>query len=183
MLQWSKLATFMRDNVPGTVNLRCSQSTMIRDGAVNSAENVCEADDRGGGIHQEGQSTVLPTNFTYSAGLVLPCLGCVLGTGNFWRFPRMVAVASCDSGSLTFILAWVFFLFTWSIPLTLGRFTRGSPVVAFYKFLVPTSLLSWDGASTTSTCHVLGPTSPPPNRRAELSSTISSCVSILRIVQ
>nr|CDS21589.1 uncharacterized sodium dependent transporter [Echinococcus granulosus] len=177
MLQSSKLATpFMRATVPGTVNLGCSQSTVIRDSAVNSAENVCEADDRGGGNHQEGQSTVLPTNFTYSVGLVLSCLGCVLGTGNIWRFPRMVAVASCDSGSLTFILAWVFFLFTWSIPLIVTEYTLG-------RFTLPTSLLSWDGASTTSTCHVLGPTSPPPNRRAELSSTISSYVSILHIVQ
>ncbi|KAH9284010.1 putative sodium-dependent transporter [Echinococcus granulosus] len=154
MLQSSKLATpFMRATVPGTVNLGCSQSTVIRDSAVNSAENVCEADDRGGGNHQEGQSTVLPTNFTYSVGLVLSCLGCVLGTGNIWRFPRMVAVASCDSGSLTFILAWVFFLFTWSIPLivteyTLGRFTRGSPVVAFYKFLGDKFI--WVGSWVTS---------------------------------
>lgn len=56
-------------------------------------------------------------------------------------------------GSLTFILAWVFFLFTWSIPLivteyTLGRFTRGSPVVAFYKFLGEKFI--WAGSWVTS---------------------------------
>ncbi|VDK37141.1 unnamed protein product [Taenia asiatica] len=108
--------------------------------------------DSGSG-NQEGQGTVRPTNFTYSAGLILSCLGCVLGTGNIWRFPRMVAVASSDLGSLTFILAWVFFLFTWSIPLivteyTLGRFTRGSPVVAFYKFLGEKFI--WVGSWVTS---------------------------------
>ncbi|VDD74023.1 unnamed protein product [Mesocestoides corti] len=56
-------------------------------------------------------------------------------------------------GSLTFILAWLFFLFTWSVPLiiteyTLGRFTRGSPVVAFYKFLGKKFI--WVGAWVTS---------------------------------
>ncbi|VDK37142.1 unnamed protein product [Taenia asiatica] len=86
------------------------------------------------------EATGLRTGFTYSLGLIFSCLGCVLGTGNIWRFPRIIAVASSDKGCLTFILVWVVFLFTWSIPLiiteyTLGRFTRGSPVVAFYKFL------------------------------------------------
>ncbi|VDL87610.1 unnamed protein product, partial [Schistocephalus solidus] len=76
--------------------------------------------------------------FTYSGGLILSCLGCVLGTGNIWRFPRVLASASSDGGSLTFILTWTCFLFAWSIPLiiteyTMGRFTRGSPLISFYS--------------------------------------------------
>ncbi|VDL91953.1 unnamed protein product [Schistocephalus solidus] len=111
--------------------------------------------------------------FTYSGGLILSCLGCVLGTGNIWRFPRVLASASSDggktqktllpcscvrtfgnvlirayAGSLTFILTWTCFLFAWSIPLiiteyTMGRFTRGSPLISFYRFLGPKFL--WTG--------------------------------------
>ncbi len=91
--------------------------------------------------------------FSYSFGLVVSCLGCVLGTGNIWRFPRIIAMASTESGSLTFLLAWAFFLFAWSIPLvieeyTLGRFTKASPTVAFYKFLG--SKFLWVGSWVTA---------------------------------
>ena len=78
-----------------------------------------------------------------------------LGVRYVWQFMNAPRGDNCDwpikymakpikyvsiSGSLTFILAWVFFLFLWSVPLivteyTIGRFTRASPVVAFYQFL------------------------------------------------
>ncbi|KAL3317019.1 hypothetical protein Ciccas_004325 [Cichlidogyrus casuarinus] len=78
--------------------------------------------------------------FGSSVGIVLSCLGCVVGTGNIWRFPRICALNSSSEGSLVFLIVWVAFLALWSIPLTiveytLGRFTRSSPFVAFLKFL------------------------------------------------
>ncbi|KAM3188501.1 hypothetical protein ACTXT7_000055 [Hymenolepis weldensis] len=78
--------------------------------------------------------------FTYSAGLILSLIGCVMGTGNVWRFPRIIAVTSSDTGSLTFLIAWACFLLTWSIPLiiteySIGRFTRSSPTIAFQRFM------------------------------------------------
>lgn len=56
-------------------------------------------------------------------------------------------------GSATFLLAWFCFLFSWSIPLiiteyTLGRFTRGSPITAFIKFLGKKFV--WVGAWVTA---------------------------------
>ena len=36
--------------------------------------------------------------FSSKWGLVLSCLGCVIGTGNIWRFPRIVANNSGDKG-------------------------------------------------------------------------------------
>ncbi|VDL59317.1 unnamed protein product [Hymenolepis diminuta] len=67
-------------------------------------------------------------------------IGCVMGTGNVWRFPRIIAVTSSDTGSLTFLIAWACFLLTWSIPLivteySIGRFTRSSPTIAFQRFM------------------------------------------------
>ncbi|VDN97336.1 unnamed protein product, partial [Rodentolepis nana] len=78
--------------------------------------------------------------FTYSIGLIFSLIGCVMGTGNVWRFPRIIAVTSSNTGSLTFLMVWVCFLFTWSIPLiiteySIGRFTRGSPTIAFQRFM------------------------------------------------
>ncbi|VDD74022.1 unnamed protein product [Mesocestoides corti] len=97
-------------------------------------------------------------NFTYSFGLVLSCLGCVLGTGNIWRFPRIVATASSDRGSLCFMMVWIFFLFAWSVPLiiteyTLGRFTRSSPIIAIEKFLGPKCL--WVGGWITAVAFLI----------------------------
>lgn len=43
--------------------------------------------DEGGGDH-----------FKSRVGLVLSCLGCVIGTGNIWRFPRIVAQNSEEKG-------------------------------------------------------------------------------------
>ncbi|KAF7233524.1 hypothetical protein EG68_05998 [Paragonimus skrjabini miyazakii] len=79
-------------------------------------------------------------SFDSSIGVLLSCLGCVVGTGNIWRFPRIIATASCAQGSLTFLIAWVLSLFVWSLPLSiveysLGRFSRTSPLGAFHKFL------------------------------------------------
>ena len=51
-------------------------------------------------------------------GLFSPQLGAAIGTGNIWRFPRMVGAN--DGG--TFLIPWLFFLFVWSIPLVIAEF-------------------------------------------------------------
>ncbi|KAM7533507.1 hypothetical protein Aperf_G00000127840 [Anoplocephala perfoliata] len=97
--------------------------------------------------------------FTYTAGLIFSLIGCIMGTGNVWRFPRVIAVTSSDSGSLTFLIAWVFFLFAWSIPLiiteySIGRFTRGSPIVAFQRFMGDKFI--WIGCWITAVAFFIG---------------------------
>lgn len=54
-------------------------------------------------------------------GLVLATLGMAVGTGNIWRFPRIVA----SNGGGSFLIAWVVFLLIWSIPLMIVEFAFG----------------------------------------------------------
>jgi NSS family neurotransmitter:Na+ symporter len=54
-------------------------------------------------------------------GLVIATLGMAVGTGNIWRFPRVVA--SNHGGS--FLVAWVVFLLLWSVPLMVVEFSFG----------------------------------------------------------
>lgn len=66
--------------------------------------------------------------------MMLAMLSMAVGTGNIWRFPRIVA----SNGGGEFLVAWVICLFTWSIPLILiefgmGRLTRMGPVGAFVR--------------------------------------------------
>ena len=66
--------------------------------------------------------------------MMLAMLSMAVGTGNIWRFPRIVA----NNGGGSFLVAWVICLFTWSIPLILiefgmGRKTRLGPVGAFVR--------------------------------------------------
>jgi NSS family neurotransmitter:Na+ symporter len=63
-------------------------------------------------------------------------MGAAIGTGNIWRFPRETAV----NGGGAFMLPWLLFLFSWSIPLliaefTIGKKTRFGTTGAFKKFL------------------------------------------------
>ncbi len=74
--------------------------------------------------------------FSSRLGLILSALGIAVGTGNIWRFPRIVANNAGDDGGGAFIVAWIVFLVTWSIPLiiveyAMGRATRKGPVAAF----------------------------------------------------
>lgn len=69
--------------------------------------------------------------FTSRWGLVLSMLGVAIGAGNIWRFSRVVA----QNGGGSFIIAWVIFLFIWSIPLiiaeiAMGKMTRKAPIGA-----------------------------------------------------
>jgi NSS family neurotransmitter:Na+ symporter len=76
--------------------------------------------------------------FGSSAGLILAALGMAIGTGNIWRFPRVLAA----NGGGAFLIAYAIFLFTWSIPLLmvefgLGRRTQRGPVGAFAEAFGP----------------------------------------------
>ncbi len=69
-------------------------------------------------------------------GMMLAMLGMAVGTGNIWRFPRIVAT----NGGGSFLIAWVVFLLAWSIPLilvefALGKATRSGTIGAFGKLV------------------------------------------------
>ncbi|HXV86010.1 MAG TPA: sodium-dependent transporter [Gemmatimonadales bacterium] len=77
--------------------------------------------------------------------MLLAMLSMAVGTGNIWRFPRIAA----QNGGGEFLVAWVIFLFLWSIPLFLvefgaGRLTRRGPVAAFVQLAGPR--WAWAGA-------------------------------------
>jgi len=72
--------------------------------------------------------------FTSRWGLIIATLGIAVGTGNIWRFSRIVA----QNGGGSFLIPWVVFLLFWSIPLiiaefAIGKSTRLSPVGAISK--------------------------------------------------
>ena len=57
-------------------------------------------------------------------GLIIATLGMAVGTGNIWRFPRIAA----SNGGGSFLVAWVVFLFLWSIPLMIAEFAIGKRI-------------------------------------------------------
>ncbi|MCH7974191.1 MAG: hypothetical protein IH949_09945 [Bacteroidetes bacterium] len=72
--------------------------------------------------------------FSSRWALIIATIGIAVGTGNIWRFSRVVA----QNGGGSFLIPWVIFLFTWSIPLiiaefALGKSTRFGPVGALVK--------------------------------------------------
>src|SRR4030042_6845037 len=58
--------------------------------------------------------------------LLMSMLGIAVGTGNIWRFPRITAQCGGESGAGAFLIAWVCFLFLWSIPLIICEYYLGS---------------------------------------------------------
>lgn len=83
--------------------------------------------------------------FTSRWGLILAALGMAIGTGNVWRFPRIVAA----NGGGTFLLPWLFFLFSWSIPLlilesAMGKRSRKGTIGSFA--LLTGKRSAWRGA-------------------------------------
>ena len=77
-------------------------------------------------------------------GLVLATLGMAVGTGNIWRFPRIVAT----NGGGSFLVAWAVFLLIWSIPLMIvefgfGKRARLGTVGAFSRLAGPNA--AWMG--------------------------------------
>ncbi len=69
--------------------------------------------------NQQGQ------RFSSRWGFLLSALGVAIGTGNIWRFPRIVAQNGSDDGAGAFLIIWVLFLFIWSIPLIIGEYALG----------------------------------------------------------
>lgn len=55
----------------------------------------------------------------------MSALGIAIGTGNIWRFPRIVAQNGGEHGAGAFIVVWICFLFLWSIPLIIGEYAIG----------------------------------------------------------
>jgi NSS family neurotransmitter:Na+ symporter len=72
--------------------------------------------------------------FTSRWGMILSVMGIAVGTGNIWRFSRIVA----QNGGGSFLIPWVVFLFLWSVPLiiaemAIGKSTRLGTVGAFAR--------------------------------------------------
>jgi NSS family neurotransmitter:Na+ symporter len=63
--------------------------------------------------------------FSSRLGFLLSVIGIAVGTGNIWRFPRIAAQNGSDEGSGAFLVAWVIFLFLWSVPLVLAEYALG----------------------------------------------------------
>ena len=83
--------------------------------------------------------------FSSRLTMILAMLSMAVGTGNIWRFPRIVA--SNDGGS--FIVAWILFLLLWSVPLlivefAMGKHTRIGTVGAFARTMG--ARYAWMGA-------------------------------------
>jgi NSS family neurotransmitter:Na+ symporter len=86
--------------------------------------------------------------FSSRLGLLLSVLGIAVGTGNIWRFPRIVAQNGGEQGAGAFLLAWLVCLLSWSIPLiiaeyALGRRGRMGVVGSFARLAGPR--LAWMG--------------------------------------
>jgi NSS family neurotransmitter:Na+ symporter len=84
-------------------------------------------------MNQSGSSV-----FSSRWGMLLAMMGMAVGTGNIWRFPRIVAT----QGGGSFLVAWVVFLLLWSVPLLilefgLGKAVRMGPIGAFVTTLGP----------------------------------------------
>ncbi|MBN2010649.1 sodium-dependent transporter [candidate division KSB1 bacterium] len=63
--------------------------------------------------------------FSSRIGFLLSALGIAIGTGNIWRFPRITAQSGGETGAGAFLIAWVAFLFMWSIPLIIAEYGLG----------------------------------------------------------
>ena len=90
--------------------------------------------------------------FSSRLGFLLSVVGIAVGTGNIWRFPRIVAQNGSDEGAGSFLIAWLIFLLLWSIPLVLteyalGRKCRMGVVGAITK--IAGEKFAWMGAFVT----------------------------------
>ncbi len=72
--------------------------------------------------------------FSSRWSMIIATLGIAVGTGNIWRFSRVVA----QNGGGSFLIPWVIFLLIWSVPLiiaefAIGKSSRMGPVGAIAK--------------------------------------------------
>ncbi|MBK9098749.1 MAG: sodium-dependent transporter [bacterium] len=72
--------------------------------------------------------------FSSRWALIIATIGIAVGTGNIWRFSRIVA----QNGGGSFLIPWVIFLLIWSVPLiiaefAIGKSSRMGPVGAISK--------------------------------------------------
>ena len=83
--------------------------------------------------------------FSSRWALIIATIGIAVGTGNIWRFSRIVA----QNGGGSFLIPWVIFLLIWSGPLiiaefAIGKSSRMGPVGAIVK--VAGKKFGWMGA-------------------------------------
>jgi NSS family neurotransmitter:Na+ symporter len=83
--------------------------------------------------------------FSSRWALLIAALGMAVGTGNIWRFPRILA----NQGGGAFLIPWMIFLFLWAIPLlmvemAMGRHARKGVIGAFGRLMGRQA--SWMGA-------------------------------------
>ncbi|HWP81480.1 MAG TPA: sodium-dependent transporter [Bacteroidota bacterium] len=83
--------------------------------------------------------------FTSRWGMILSVIGIAVGTGNIWRFSRIVA----QNGGGSFLIPWVIFLLIWSVPLiiaelAIGKYTRYGTVGGIAK--LAGEKFAWMGA-------------------------------------
>ena len=81
-------------------------------------------------------------------GIIFAGLGMAVGTGNIWRFPRIVS----QQGGGAFLIPWIIFLFLWSIPLliieiSIGKKTRLGVIGSFGEIIGKNS--AWMGTFVT----------------------------------
>lgn len=62
-----------------------------------------------------------PEFFSSRWALIIATIGIAVGTGNIWRFSRVVA----QNGGGSFLIPWVIFLLIWSVPLIIAEFAIG----------------------------------------------------------
>ena len=81
--------------------------------------------------------------FSGRLGLIFATIGAAIGTGNIWRFPRMVGA----NGGGSFLVPWLIFLFLWSVPLIIAEFALGkrsrTGTVGTFQFLLVSASLGW----------------------------------------
>ena len=70
-------------------------------------------------LHESTVRTLF--QFSGRLGLIFATIGAAIGTGNIWRFPRMVGA----NGGGSFLVPWLIFLFLWSVPLIIAEFALG----------------------------------------------------------